>query len=88
MDTSVYVQKTLDFLAERFGGATSKEAQGVWNSKDSGLVGEKVFIVNTFVSRAAMNMYLDEVVEFIKGIKVDLRQEAMALEVNQKLTLI
>ncbi len=87
-DTSHYVEKTLSFLGKRFGGATSKEAQGVWNSQKSGLVGEKVFLVNTYATQGELNKYLDEVVEFIELLKRELNQEAMALEVNQKLTLI
>lgn len=88
LDTTPYVQKTLDFLAERFGGATSKEASGVWNSSEVGLVGEKVYIVNTFVTPQDLNKYLDEVIDYVKKLKVELRQEAMALEVNNKLTLL
>jgi CRP-like cAMP-binding protein len=88
LDTSGYVEKTLAFFGERFGGATSKQAQGVWNSEDVGLVGETVYIVNSYVTQADLNKFLDEIIEFVKKIKVELSQEAMALEVNQKLTLI
>lgn len=88
VDTSMYVQQTLNFLAERFGGATSKEVSGVWNSDKVGLVGEKVFIVHTYVTPSALNEHLDEVIEYVKELKVVMRQEAMALEVNRKLTLI
>lgn len=88
IDTAEYVERTLNFLAERFGGATSKEAQGVWNSDEVGLVGEKVFLVHTYCTQADMNRYMDEIVEYVKALKIELRQEAMALEVNDKLTLI
>lgn len=88
IDTTLYVEKTLKFFGERFGGATSKQAQGVWNSEHVGLVGETVFIVNSYVTQADLNKYLDEVIDYVKEIKVELKQEAMALEVNQKLTLI
>jgi CRP-like cAMP-binding protein len=88
IDTTLYVDKTLKFFGERFGGATSKQAQGVWNSEQVGLVGETVFIVNSYVTQADLNKYLDEVIDYVKEIKVELKQEAMALEVNQKLTLI
>ncbi|MCS6832653.1 MAG: hypothetical protein NZ521_03680, partial [Flammeovirgaceae bacterium] len=88
IDTSEYVEQTLKFLAERFGGATSKQAQGVWNSQQAGLVGEQVFIVNTYVTQNALRKYLDEVVDYVKNLKEELKQEAMALEINKKLTLI
>jgi CRP-like cAMP-binding protein len=88
IDSTVYVRRTLDFLAERFGGATSKEADGVWNSQEVGLVGEKVYIVHTYLTHAALNQYMDEVIEYVKTLKTELKQEAMAIEINQKLTLI
>lgn len=88
VDTSQYVERTLNFLAERFGGATSKEAQGVWNSDEVGLVGETVYIVQSFATQNDINEHLDAVIDYIKKLKVELRQEAMALEINNKLSLI
>ncbi len=88
VDTRPFVEKTLNFLAERFGGATSKEAQGVWNSDEVGLVGETVYIVQSFATQNDINEHLDSVVDYIKKLKVELRQEAMALEINNKLSLI
>jgi CRP-like cAMP-binding protein len=88
VDTTPYVEKTLKFLAERFGGATSKEAQGVWNSEEVGLVGETVYIVQSFATQNDINQHLDSVIDYIKKLKIELRQEAMALEINNKLSLI
>ncbi len=88
LDTSVYIDRTLEFLGERFGGATSEEAKGIWNSEDIGLVGEKLFKVHTYATSKDLKKFMDEVVEFVKVIKEELKQEAMAMEINQKLTLI
>jgi CRP-like cAMP-binding protein len=88
VDTRPFVDRTLNFLAQRFGGATCREAQGVWNSEQAGLVGETVYIVNTHVTKNDMDKYIDEVITYIKDLKVELKQEAMALEVNQRMTLI
>lgn len=87
-DTAAYRKKAMDFMAERFGGATCKEANGVWHSEQLGLVGEVIYIVHSYITRSDLNRYLDEVVDFMKGLKHELKQEAMALEVNNKLTLI
>jgi hypothetical protein len=76
------------FMAERFGGATCKIANGVWNSDKLGLIGEVVYIVHSYITQSDLHRHLDEVVDFVKGLKRELRQEAMALEVNHKLTLI
>ena len=87
-DTTPYIDRTLAFLGERFGGATSEEAKGIWNSEDIGLVGEKLFKVHTYATSTDLKNFLDEVVEFVRVIKTELKQEAMAIEINQKLTLI
>ncbi|MEM6803376.1 MAG: cyclic nucleotide-binding domain-containing protein [Bacteroidota bacterium] len=87
-DTSIYMDQAMNFMAERFGGATCKVANGVWHSEKLGLIGEVVYIVHSYITQADMNSHLDEVVDYIKSLKRELKQEAMALEVNQKLTLI
>lgn len=87
-DTSAHRDRTLKFMAERFGGATCKIASGVWNSEKLGLVGEVIYIVHSYITQADMNQHLDDVVSYIKTLKKELQQEAMALEVNNKLTLI
>jgi CRP-like cAMP-binding protein len=87
-DTSMYVERTLAFLGERFGGATSKQASGVWRSEMAGLVGETVYLVETYATEADLMTHLESVMVFIKDLKHELGQEAMALEVDQKLLLI
>lgn len=87
-DTTPYIDRTLSFLGERFGGATSEEAKGIWNSEEIGLVGEKLYKVHTYATSNDLKNYLDEVVDYVREIKSELKQEAMAMEINQKLTLI
>ena len=62
--------------------------KGIWNSNDIGLVGEKLFKVHTYTTSVDLKKFLDEVVDFVREIKEELKQEAMAMEINQKLTLI
>ena len=88
IDTKEYVKKTMEYFGATFGGATSSQAQGVWNSDTSGIVNEAVHIVISYVTEDDLSRYLDEVIEFIKKIKNELHQEAMAIEINKKLVLI
>ncbi|MBI1881880.1 MAG: cyclic nucleotide-binding domain-containing protein [Chloroflexi bacterium] len=88
IDTTPYVEKTLAFLGELFGGATSSQAQGVWNSDEAGLVNETIHIVRAYTTRAHLNRHLDQVLDYLEGLKVELKQEAMALEVDQRLILV
>jgi hypothetical protein len=81
------VKKTLAFLGERFGGATSIEGQGVSNS-DAGPGSETVYIVQAFTTQTGMDRHIEDVVNFAKAIKEALKQEAMALEVDRQLILL
>ncbi|MEW5957941.1 MAG: cyclic nucleotide-binding domain-containing protein [Chloroflexota bacterium] len=87
-DTTPCVQKTLAFLGEHFGGATSSQAQGVWDSEEAGLVSETVYIVRSFVTQPEIDQHLNTVLDYVAGLKTELKQEAMALEVDQKFMLV
>jgi CRP-like cAMP-binding protein len=88
IDTTAYVDQTLAFLGERFGGATSNQARGVWDSEEAGLVNEVVYIVRSFVTHEEMNLHLDSVLDYAAELKKALKQEAIALEVDRKLMLV
>lgn len=83
-----FVNEALNFLGTKFGGATSEEAMGVWNSQEKGIVGEKVFIVHSYTSSKAIKENLNDVVSYVQDLKNKLQQESMALEINKRLTLI
>ena len=88
VDTQIYVDRTLALLGRFFRGATSSQAQGVWKSEEVGLVGETVYIVRSYATKLALKNHLPEVLLFVEQLKEELSQEAMAVEVNQKLMLI
>lgn len=87
-DTTPYIERTLAFLGTRFGGATSTPARGVWQSEAVGLVREAVHVVQTYATGADLHRYLPEVLAYVKMIKTELQQEAMALEVDHQLILL
>ncbi len=88
LDTTPYVERTLAFLGQRFGGATTNTAHGVWNSADAGLVGEDIHIVRSYTTQADLDRFLQEILHYVEGLKQELKQEAMAVEINLKLILI
>lgn len=88
MDTSRFVEEAKSFMGERFGGATGKPASGVWYSEKLGMVNEVVYHIHSYTTPDQLNRHLDEVVSYIRELKHALGQEAMALEVNNRLTLI
>ena len=88
VENDVQVQAALAFLGDLFGGATSSDASGVWKSEASDLVVEKVSIVRSFVSEKALKRHLDDVIAFAGQIKEEMKQEAVAIDVNNELVLI
>ncbi len=87
-DNTRQVQQALAFLGSIFGGATSSNAEGVWRSEESGLVTEQVTIVRTFVSAKALESHLDTVIDFASGLKRDMKQEAVAISIDNQLILV
>lgn len=88
VDSSKQVKATLSFLGNLFGGATSSNAEGAWRSEESGLVTEQVTIVRTFVSKKALDAHLDDVIHFATNLKQDMKQEAVAVSVDNQLILV
>ena len=88
VDTKAYVEKTLAFLGGLFGGATSTGARGVWKSNEIGLVSENIHMIQSYATQDDLDRHVSEVIEYVETLKKDLKQEAIALEVNQKLMLI
>lgn len=88
VENEAQVQAALSFFGNLFGGATSSDADGVWRSEESGLVVEKVSIVRSFVSERALQKNLDDVIAFAGQIKEAMKQEAVAIDVNNELVLI
>ncbi|RMF50503.1 MAG: cyclic nucleotide-binding domain-containing protein [Chloroflexota bacterium] len=90
LDTQPYVERTLAFLGQLFGGATTTtmQARGVWNSAEVGLVSENIHIVRSYATQADLDAHLQKILDYVEQLKRELRQEAMAVEINQKLMLI
>lgn len=87
-DNTTQVQAALSFFGTLFGGATSSNAEGAWRSEESGLVTEQVTIVRTFISKKALDSHLDDVLNFASDLKRDMKQEAVAISVDNQLILV
>ncbi len=88
VDNTQQVQQTLNFLGSIFGGATSSNAEGVWQSEESGMVVEEVTIVRTFVSQQALERNLDSVIGYATELKLTMKQEAVAVDIDNQLLLV
>jgi hypothetical protein len=87
-DTSEVLARVQELLSSSFGGATTFDAVGCWVSPSAGLVRESVKVVQSHCDESALRANIDAVIELAESIKVELAQEAVALEINNKLYLV
>lgn len=87
-DTTSYVNKVLELLSTWFGGATQHIAFGAWKSATGSIVKEKVVICEAFCNQQDLNDFIELIYEHCLYLKIELRQESIALEVNNSLYLV
>lgn len=88
VDTSKYVSATAKMLSTFFGGATSTEALGYWVSDTMGLVKEKSTMVFAYCNDNDLNANIEAVVNWCETMKAELKQDAIALEINGEMYFI
>lgn len=87
IDNRKEVEGVLKMLSHAFGGATSTDAIGAWVSA-SGLVRERTTIVFAYCNSDQLKSNITYVINYCEALKSSLGQEAIALEVNNKLYFI
>jgi len=87
-DTKKYVDACAVLLSESFGGATSCDALGYWSSPTAGLVKEKSTMVFAYCSDKDLQNKIENVIDFCETMKTELKQDAIALEINGEMYFI
>lgn len=87
-DTQKYIDSCAVLLSDSFGGATSCEAVGYWNSPSAGLVREKSTMIFAYCSDEDLKKHIDDVINFCLNMKKELSQDAIALELNGEMYFI
>lgn len=87
-DNTEAVRKTLEFLSNLFGGATSTPARGAWVSNSAGLVLEDVTICYAFCTLAAKLRNRRNIMEYAAKLRDDMRQEAISVEIDGRLYFV
>lgn len=85
IDNAEYVDEVATLLSSLFGGATSSQAIGYWNSPTAGLVKEKTVIVFAFAESLEK---IDLVIDKCEELKEKLNQDAIALEIDGQMYFI
>ena len=85
IDNMKYVDQIAEILSTTFGGATSSDAIGYWMSSERGLEKENTRIVFAYAETLdRINIVLD----WCEWLKKELRQDAIALEIDQHMYFI
>jgi hypothetical protein len=88
-DNGAMVEHVERQLSGLFGGATAYNALGAWVSQGNNeLILEKVVIVQSYCSEAQLNDHIEEVIRLALHVKTEMSQEAVSLEVNNKLYFV
>ena len=88
VDNSERVKRTLEFLSEKFGGATSTKAIGCWVSTEKGLIREAVEICYAYTDTVGLEANIEAVIEHCEMLKKEMGQEAVSLEINNELYFV
>ena len=82
VDNTAQVDAAAALLSGLFGGATSSPAVGYWLTSSGQLVKEKTTVVFAFAAEKSLEDGADKVVDFCRNLKEEMRQEAIALEID------
>jgi hypothetical protein len=88
IDNTEYVNKTATLLSECFGGATSTNTLGYWVSATEGLVTEKSTMVFSYCTDVQLNENIEKIMQWVNTMRVELSQDAIAVEVNGEMWLV
>ena len=88
IDNTKQVEEAATLLSNLFGGATSSPVNGYWVSDTAGLVKEKTVMVFAFADETSLKNGIDEVIDFAEKIKLEMNQDAVALEIDNEMFFI
>ena len=88
IDNSKHVEETAKLLSNCFGGATSTQAVGYWVSDTAGLVKEHPTLVYAYCQEEDFVKNIDLIIDYCHQLKQDLGQDAISLEIDNKLYFI
>lgn len=88
IDNTEYVDKFATLLSDCFGGATSTPALGYWTSPTAGLVKEKTTMIFAYATEKDLQEKIEVVIDACENLKAELKQDAIALEINGEMYFI
>jgi CRP-like cAMP-binding protein len=87
-DPNAYVEQAMAFLSTLFGRTAEYPSYALSDREPVGAAGEKIYLVQAYVTKSALDRHLGDVLAFVEKLKTELNQDVMALEVNRNLMLV
>lgn len=87
-ESDEWINKTLDLLSHEFGGATCSDALGAWITNKGELIKESITLIFSYCKQLELEKSINKIYDFCLNMKVKLKQESIALEVNGELYLV
>lgn len=88
IDNTEYVDRLASLLSQCFGGSTSTPALGYWLSDTQGLIKEKTTMVFAYCKDQDLEEKIDIIITACENLKIELKQEAIAMEINGEMYFI
>ena len=88
IDNTEFINEVATILSNCFGGATATPAVGMWVSQTAGLVTENTTMVFAYCNDSDLQKNIDKVIEECEKLKKELKQDAIALEINGEMYFI
>lgn len=88
VDNSAQVDAALSLLSVCFGGATETDAVGAWMSPTAGLVKERTTMVFAYCTTEQLDGSIERLIEFCEQLRDEMKQDAVALEVNGEMYFV
>lgn len=88
VDNKKQVEDAAVLLSNCFGGATSCEVLGYWNSPSAGLVKERTTMVYAYCSDEDLKNHADKVIDFCLNLKREMKQDSVAMEINGEMYFV
>ncbi len=87
-DTASYVEETGKQFCKWFGGATVEKTHGGYVTTEGKLVLEPIFWVISYCTTLQLESFLKQVLELAEAICRELRQESVAVIINNRMVLV
>lgn len=88
IDNTKYVNACATLFSDLFGGATSCQVLGYQTSPTKGLIKEHTTQVFAYCTDKDLQEHAEKVVDFCENLKAELKQDAIALEINGEMYFI